>query len=232
MANFCRRISENENFQTFILFLILAVAISMGLEAIPQLADDFGIFFIGLHYVAQAVFAFEIIVRIGAYAPSFRSFFYSKWNFFDFVIVLFSFAPNIGGFALVGRLLRTLRVFRIFSVSPHLRGFIDRLKCTFDEIAYVGLIVTVLGYIFTIAGFYLFVEVDPQHWGNLRLSAFSVMHLLLFQNLSEYTKPVTAVSFAYLAYFLIFYLTFVSLFFSALVAAITQEVVQEAKREN
>lgn len=232
MTNLCKKISNNENFQTFILFLILVVAVSMGLEAVPQLADDFGELFLVIHYLTQAVFALEIIVRVGAHAPHFRNFFSSKWNVFDFVVVVSSFIPSIGGFALIGRLLRVLRITRVFSVSPHLRGFIQRLKCTLDEILYVGLIITVFAYIFSVAGHYLFVEIDPQHWGSLRNSVLSVFHLMLFQDVRQYTEPLTTISLGYLMYFLLFYFLLISLLFSAVVAATAQELVDEANHEN
>jgi voltage-gated sodium channel len=232
MNNFCLKISDNEDFQTFILFLILIVAGSMGLETIPQLADDFGEFFLGVHFTAQVIFVLEIIVRVGAHAPRFKAFFNSKWNVFDFVIVLSSFMPGVGGFALIGRLVRVLRVTRVFSVSQHLRGFIQRLSCTLDEIFYVALIIAIIGYIFTLAGHYLFIEIDPQHWGSLRDSALTVFHLMLFQDVRKYTDPLSTASLGYMMYFLLFYFSLVSLFFSTLVAAISQEIVSETDNEN
>jgi voltage-gated sodium channel len=226
MGQTCRKIADNENFQTFILFLILVVSATMGLETIPELAAGYESMFLAIHFFVQAVFVFEIAVRWLAHAPQYKIFFCYRWNIFDFVIVVLSFLPTLGAFALIARL---LRVFRVFSVSDHLRGFIERLRCTLDEIIYLFLMIMVLSYIFIVSGLYLFAEIDPKHWATLGTATLSVFHMFFLQDLTTYTQPILAESSAYLIYFIVFYFTFIFLFFSALVAAIAQEIKGERK---
>ena len=45
-------------------------------------------------------------------------FFYSGWNVFDFVIVLFAWLPIGGSFVMVLRLLRLLRVLKLVRARP------------------------------------------------------------------------------------------------------------------
>jgi voltage-gated sodium channel len=227
MNKFFQNLAASERFQTFILFLILVTAISMGVETIPDMADAYGGFFLVLHYFAQIVFAFEICVRLLAFTPNFGKFFEDSWNTFDFLIVGASFLPGIGSFALVARLLRVLRVLRVLSVSDHLRGFMDRLKESFDEIACASVIVFVLGYIFIISGHYLFFEVDTAHWGTLGDATMSIFYLLLFQDVQSFVVPLVKASKVYLAFFLLFYFVFVSLYISVITAAVAQSIKGE-----
>lgn len=224
MIKFFQNFAVSERFQTFILFLILVTAISMGVETVPDLADAYGSFFLFLHYFAQVVFAFEICVRLLAFTPNFGKFFKDSWNTFDFLIIGASFLPGIGSFALIARLLRVLRVLRVLSVSDHLRGFMERLKESFDEIAYASVIIFVLGYIFIISGHYLFFEIDTAHWGTLGNATMSVFYLLLFQDVQSFVAPLVKASKGYLVFFLLFYFVFVSLFISVITTAITQAI--------
>ena len=224
MIKICQSLAAAERFQTFILFLILITAISMGVETVPDLANTYASFFLFLHYLAQGVFAFEICVRLLAFAPGFGKFFKDSWNAFDFFIVGASFLPGVGSLALIARLLRVLRVLRVLSVSDHLRGFMDRMKESFDEIAYAGIIIFVLGYIFTILGHYLFFEIDAAHWGTFSSALMSTFYLLLFQDVKSFVAPAVEVSKGYLIFFLLFYFVFASLFISVMCAAITQAV--------
>lgn len=211
MIKLCRKLADSEAFQSFILCLILLTAVSMGAETVPHLADGFGSLFLFLDYFAQAVFAFEICVRLLAFAPKFSKFFKDSWNTFDFVIVGASFLPGIGSFALVARLLRVLRVLRVLSASGRLRAFMDRLKESLDEVALAGIVVAILGYIFTISGHHLFSEIDAAHWGSFSSAMTSTFYLLLFQDVQSFVAPVVKASEGYLIFFLLFYFAFASL---------------------
>lgn len=217
MIDFCRHVADSERFQTFILFLILLTSASIGLETIPEMVEQFDLFFLAMYYVAQAVFTFEIFVRVMAHAPAVTYFFKRRSNTFDFLIVTLSFLPGIGSFALVAR---TLRILRIFSVSNRMRVFLDRLKDSFDEAVYTAFVTLIVGYIFAISGFYLFSVIDPAHWETLSKSAVSVFYLLLLQDIPAIAGPLLQASMAYFFYFLLFYFVFVSLFISVIAACV------------
>lgn len=222
MTQFCRTLAANEQFQGFILFLILCTAGVMGFETVPDMVENYGGLFLWFGYGAQAVFVFEILVRLVAFAPRFREFFRDFWNCFDFAIVLFSLIPGVGGFALVARLLRILRVLRIFSVSDRARIFLDRLRESFDEAAYAAVIALALGYIFTISGYFLFFELDPARWGGFSRAAGSVFYLLLLQDVPSYVSPLIAKSKLSILYFFLFYFVFISLLIAVVSAAVRQ----------
>ncbi len=228
MVAFCRRLALSETFQTFILWFVLLTAFSMGLETVPYFEEHFGLWFEIFFYLTQIIFAVEIAVRLIAYAPRFRDFFNDFWNTFDFVVVTLSFLPGPGAFAPVARLARVIRVLRVFSISDRLRGFIDRMEESLDELVYAAMIVCVWGYIFTIAGNFLFFESDPAHWGSFGRSALSVFYLLLLQNVPSYVDAAIVSSRGNIAYFIFFYLIFFSLFVNV-VAAISYEHHREGQ---
>jgi len=223
-VNLCRQIALNAAFQRFILFLILMTSANMGLETIPEFTGSFGAFFIYFENFAQIVFIFEIVIRIVAYAPSVSVFFRSFWNVFDFVIVGASLLPGTGALPLVARLLRIIRVLRVFSASARMRRFMERLDDAFDEIAHTAIIVAILCYIFSIAGFYLFANIDSAHWGTLARSFVSTFYLLLFQDIPEFIEPIIKISKMSILFFLSFYFVFIALFMSVVSAAVTQSL--------
>jgi voltage-gated sodium channel len=218
MKKICGAIADNQSFQSFILFLIISAAVMMGLETDPVIADSYGDIFLLFNYAVQAVFIFEIAARFCA-APSAREFFRQGWNRFDFAVVALSLVPAVGSFVLIARMLRLLRVLRVLSVSDRLRRFMDRLMDTGDEILYMTFIAALLGYIYSVAGFYLFVDIDPAHWGSFGRAAVSVFYLALFQDIPGFIEPVLQSAFAGVAYFIAFYITVIGLLISVIAAA-------------
>jgi voltage-gated sodium channel len=162
MRALCQKIADNEQFQSFILFLILLNAFFLGLETVPELSENYGPWFFLVFYTSQVIFVFEILIRMRA-EPSIKEFFNDFWNCFDFVVVALSLFPEIGSWTLAARVLRVLRLLRVVSTSDRLRGFADRLHDAADEVVYTGLIVFVLGYVFSLSGHYLFSDLAPEH---------------------------------------------------------------------
>ncbi len=229
MNKFFKNIAENEFFQRCTFFLIVLTAVAMGVEAVPGLAERYGDLLYTLDYLVQAAFVIEIAIRLLAHAPQVQRFFHERSNTFDFVIVALSLIPAVGSFALIGRLLRSLRVLRMLSASDYMRGFTARLQQTFDEIAAAAVIVAIVGYIFIIGGHYLFAGMDPVHWGSLRQALMSVFYLMLFQDVAAFVEPLVAQSLFSLLYFIVFYISFIGLAFSVIAAAVLQEPGKDRK---
>lgn len=220
MKALCQFVADNNHFQSFILFLILMTAAVMGMETSPTLADEYGDFFVWFACISQGLFLLEIVIRIIA-APSIRAFFQGGWNKFDFTVVALSLIPAIGPMALIARLARVLRVLRLFSTSKRLKTFVESLHEACDEILYAFIVVLVLGYIYAVSGYYLFVDITPAHWGDLGRAGMSVFYLLLLQDVPGFVEPLIAASAWSILYFILFYLTFAGLFIGVLTAAIT-----------
>jgi voltage-gated sodium channel len=228
MIALCRKIADSEDFHRFILFLILLSALTMGFGAVPDLAEMYDDHLFVIDTVVQVVFVIEILIRLLAQAPRVGGFFRDRWNVFDFTVVALSLVPAVGSFALIARLLRVLRVLRVFSVSAPLRRFLARLQEALDELFSAAVIALVVGYMFVIAGHYLFADIDPARWGGLREAVLSVFYLALFQDVKSFVAPLVDRTMFALFYFVLFYAATVGLAISVVVAAVLQG--QERKK--
>lgn len=223
MNAFFKKIADNDFFQRFILFLILVSAMSMGVEAVPALQEEYDQFLFYLDVVIQAVFVCEITIRVLAFSPKIGEFFKDRWNTFDFVVVVLSLIPVIGSFALIARLLRLLRILRLLSVSDKLRSFMTRLSGSLDESLSALFVASIGAYIFIIAGHYLYGETDPARWGDLRQSTLSVFYLALFQDVKSFVTPLAERSLGNLMFFVSFYASLLSLAVGVLTAAVRED---------
>ena len=205
IVKYAKQIADSEAFHTLILGLILLNAIVMGLETSPILNEYYDFYFLNIILISQAIFAFEITVRLIAYWPKLSDFFDDFWNVFDFIIVLLSFIPLVGPFAIIARLARVFRIARVASVSDQLRNFLHEMHVSLGIFWRAAWVVIVCFYIFAVSGFYLFSEAAPQHWGSLGLCFKSLFLLGLLQNVEVYLNAVKGAIPAGWLYFVIFY---------------------------
>ena len=75
LATTCHKLSESKTFQDFILGVIVFTAVIMGLETYAPLQAAYGLLLHGLNIVIQAIFVFEIGIRVLAHWPRLGSFF-------------------------------------------------------------------------------------------------------------------------------------------------------------
>ena len=190
MIHWSRRIAEDRRFQMFILGVIIVNAIIMGIETSRPLMESYGPLLMAMNWVIQAIFILEISIRWLAYWPRPLTFFRDGWNVFDFTIVTLSLLPVAGSFATVSRLARLLRVTRLVSVSPDLRLIIETMFRSIPSMAHVGMLVSLLIYVYGIVGFYLFNEADPEHWGTLKTALLSVFQMLTLDDWMAMQKAV------------------------------------------
>ena len=202
----CKRIAANALFQDVIIGVIILNAVILGLETSPRITQSVGGWLRALNWIIQATFVFEIAVRILARCPRPAAFFRGGWNVFDFVVVAVAFLPASGGFATIGRLLRLLRVTRLVSVFPQLRLIINTMLLSIPSMGHVVLLLSLLLYVYGIAGVYMFREADPAHWGTLGaalLSLFQVVTLEGWTDLQSGLLPERPWAWVYFASFIV-----------------------------
>jgi voltage-gated sodium channel len=177
-----RSISANEHFPDTVLVLLVILAMTMGAEATPPIANRYGELIGTLLMGLQAAFVIEILIRVLAYLPRPQDFFGRFWNSFDFIVVALSLLPAIGGLALVARLLRLLRLMRIVSVSGALRSFSSGRTHGAAAVISALLMLGLLWYVMALAGFYLFAASSFGHWASMASGLTNVGKLLVVQN--------------------------------------------------
>ncbi len=185
MIALSRKIANNHAFQNFVLVVILVNAILVGLETSEDLVRNYGWLFDAMNFTIQAIFVFEIAVRILACGPNFLRFFRDGWNIFDFVIVIFAMLPAGGQFATVARLARLMRVVRLVSIFPELRLIVGTMLRSLSSMGNVILLLSLVMYVYAVLGYHLFSERDPENWGSLGLALLTLFEILTLEGWVE-----------------------------------------------
>ncbi len=186
----CRSVAESPFFQRAILVTIAINAVLMGVETSPEVMRFLGSFLVILNRLIQAIFVFEVGVRMIATWPKLGSFFKDGWNLFDFSVVALSLLPMAGPLANVARLARILRVARLIGVSGELRLILSTMLRSIPSLAHVSLLLGVLIYVYSLIGFHLFAKTDPAHWGTFWQSILSTFQILTVEGWPDIQKAV------------------------------------------
>ncbi len=185
LIKICRRITEWRWFERFIIALIILNAIVLGLETYPAVAIPYESVLLSINHLVLIIFAVEAILKITAAAPVFSRYFGEGWNLFDFCVVVFSLVPQTGEYALIARTVRLLRILRLITAVPELRLIISTLIKSLPGLGNVILLISIVFYIYAIAGYHMFHEHDPFHWGSLGISLITLFRVLTLEDWTD-----------------------------------------------
>ncbi len=181
----CRKITEWRWFERGIIALIILNAIVLGIETYPAIAVPYESLLLLINRVVLIVFVIEAILKITAAAPVFSRYFGDGWNLFDFSIVVFSLIPQTGEFALIARTIRLLRILRLITAVPELRLIVSTLIKSLPGLGNVILLISIVFYIYAIAGYHMFHAHDPFHWGSLGTSLITLFRVLTLEDWTD-----------------------------------------------
>jgi voltage-gated sodium channel len=190
VTNMARRVAESHRFQHFILMIILITAVIVGLETSETLVAHYGWLFEVADTVVQTIFLIEIAVRLVAHWPRLGRFFQDGWNVFDLVVVVAALMPQAGGFAMVARLARLMRVTRIISAFPELRLIVSTMLRSIPSMGHILIMLGLLLYVYGVIGVYLFREYDPEHWGTLGVAFLTLFQMVTLEGWVEIQAAV------------------------------------------
>ena len=185
MKKLAQSIVEKRSFEYFIVGLILLNAIILGLETSPDIVSKYGSWLKLGNHLILGVFIVEAILKITAVAPKFKLYFGNGWNLFDFSIVVLSLIPATGEYAMIARLARLLRVARLISTIPELRLIISTLVRSIPSMGHVILLMSIIFYIYAVAGYHLFNEHDPTHWETLGISLLTLFRVVTLEDWTD-----------------------------------------------
>ncbi|XP_070543381.1 cation channel sperm-associated protein 2-like [Ptychodera flava] len=162
-------ILETSIFQNFMLALILANSIALGVQSEISDREDPSLDLLRtvldvFDYCSLMLFMIEIILK---WMDDFSQFWKSGWNIFDFIVTVGSCVPEIlavtaGGFRDLSVVVSNLRVFRVLRslkmVSRFRQARLIALAITkaFEAMTFIMLLLMLFAYIFAIAGVYFF----------------------------------------------------------------------------
>jgi len=190
VTNLARRVAESHRFQHFILGVILATAVIVGLETSETLVEHYGALFEAADAVVQTIFVIEIAIRLLAHWPRLGRFLHDGWNVFDLTVVGASLLPQAGAFAMVARLARLIRVTRLISVFPELRLIVSTMLRSIPSMGHILMMLGLLLYVYGVLGFHLFREHDPEHWGTLGAALLTLFQMLTLEGWVEIQAAV------------------------------------------
>ncbi len=185
MKKFAQNIVEKPLFEYFIIALILINGVILGLETSPTIVAQYSDWLHLGNQIILGVFIIEAILKITAVAPRFKLYFGDGWNLFDFSVVVLSLLPATGEYAMIARLARLLRVARLVSTIPELRLIISTLVRSIPSMGHVLMLMSIIFYIYAVAGYHLFHDHDPTHWETLGISLLTLFRVVTLEDWTD-----------------------------------------------
>jgi len=171
---------ESPLIQYWVIAVILANAVVLGLETSPLIMSRFGGLLIVIDQICLAVFLLELVVKLAAYRARFWT---SGWNVFDFLVVAIALVPGAGPWAVL-RSLRVLRVLRLLTVIPSLRKVVAAFLHSIPGLAGVVAVMSIFFYTTGVLATRLFGEQYPEWFGSLPASLYSLFQVMTLESWS------------------------------------------------
>ncbi|MDA0564400.1 ion transporter [Streptomonospora sp. S1-112] len=212
-------------FQAAIVGAILLNSVTLGLETYEDgpLAHA-GPLLDAAEVVFIAVFTVELLIKGVAQG---RAFFRDPWNWFDVVVVGVAVVPASTGFGVL-RMLRILRILRLVSVLPQMRTIVSALFHAVPGMGTVIGLLLIVVYTAAVLGERLFHDIDPEHFGDLGATLYSMFMLLTMEDWPDVAQtamdrqPLAWVFFV--GYIVVTAFILLNLVIGVIVTALEQEV--------
>lgn len=184
-CNFCDWFYQTSFFSNYMLFMIIIAALMVGLTTYDEFNNN--IYIDGIQAIVFYSFLSEICLKILSEGLAPQLFFINsewKWNWFDTLIVLFSFPqfPIAAGDVKLLRLVRLARIGKILKKFPALlmifRGLVGGLK----SCSYILILMGILNYMFAVAGVLFFRESDPFHFQTFEVVFCNLFRIATLDN--------------------------------------------------
>jgi voltage-gated sodium channel len=177
---------DSPRVQRWIIALVVANAITLGLETVPEVTARFGSLLQRLDAALLAAFVVELLLKISGQG---LRFFRNGWNVFDFVVIGIALVPASGPLS-VFRALRVLRVLRLVTAIPKMRFVIESLLRSLPGLGSIGMLLVIVFYVFAVVATTLFGAQFPQWFGTLWGSAFSLFQIMTLEGWADIAREV------------------------------------------
>ncbi|MEZ5560716.1 MAG: ion transporter [Pseudomonadales bacterium] len=179
------RLVESAAFQNAITAVIVLNAVIIGLDTSEALRSRYHGLFETLNQLFLFVFVVEAALKMAAVYPRLARYFGDGWNLFDFSIIVVSLIPATGELATLARLARLLRVLRLVSSLPELRLIVSTLIRSIPSMGHVLMLMSIVFYVYGVAGYHLFHEVDPLHWRTLGTALLTLFRIVTLEDWTD-----------------------------------------------
>ena len=185
LRDLAHRLTKSHGFEYFIIGLILANAVLLGVETIPAVMDHYHYWVTLGHQVTLGVFIVEAALKMFAQWPRPDRYFRDGWNVFDFSIIVLALVPATGSFAIIARMARLMRLLRLVSAVQELRLIVATLVRSIPSMLHIVVLMSLMVYVYAIIGYQLFHKHDPEHWRNLGVSILSLFRILTLEDWTD-----------------------------------------------
>lgn len=223
------RLVYNTKFELAISAVIIVNAISLAVLTMPNLDPETIAIANQVDSVAFFIYVAELILRLVSYGKKPWMFFREGWNVFDFVVI--GLTPVFQGQTAVMRLLRLLRLVRIFRFLPEVRILSASIMKSVPPLLSMSVLITLLLFLYGMAGFYLFGEQAASSWGDIGLSMKSLFILLTLENFPVYLEEAMLINPLALPFFLSYVFLIVFTVLNVLIG-IVLNAMDEARSED
>ncbi len=223
-------IQSNKLFETFIIVVIMASALIVGLKTY-EMPGSVIIAVYWLDVLITLIFIVELSIRFAAEERK-LNFFKSGWNVFDLLIVTISLIPiDNTDMALVARLVRVFRVLRMVSIVPELRTLLNSLLIALPRLGYVVALMFIIFYMYAAVGSLVFNEINEFLWGDIAVSMLTLFRVMTFEDWTDVMYEVMAVyGWAWL-YFVSFIFLTAFAFLNMVIGIVVNVLEEEHERE-
>lgn len=228
------KIHKNRIFELFVISIIILSSILIGVKTFEGTRNY--VFLIILDSFVTIFFLVEAIIKLLG-QKHWTDYFKSKWNIFDFTIVVISLIPlGATNFVLLGRLLRIFRILRLITVIPELKILIESLFRAIPPIISISGLLFIIFYIYAAIGSFMFAEINPELWGNIFLSLLTLFRIMTFEDWTDVMYETIAVYpmswIFYLSFIFLTVFTFLNLFIGTIISSIEEEKKKEQQKED
>lgn len=225
------RIVEDGFFDKSITLLIIANAITLGIETSPAAVAAYGDALHVFDRFALGVFVLELLARFYVYRSRF---FHDPWRVFDFIIVGIALLPAGGAFTVL-RALRVLRVLRLVSLVPSMRNVVGALLTALPGMASIIGLLSLILYVGAVMATKLFGGVSPEFFGSLGGSLFTLFQVMTVEGWPDIARGVMEQApyawIFFVTYLLIATFMVLNLFIAVVVNAMQEQVAEKLEDE-
>lgn len=173
-----RAFAYGARFESFIITVIILNALIIGVETYVQspmlkIADK----------VCVGIFLLEIALKFIGRRSS-KEYFTDGWNWFDIIVVAGVFIPATNGVSTALRILRVFRVLRLIHFVSELRLITGVLLKSLRSMAFIGVLLVIVAYIYAVIGVELFGKYMPEY-ATLHESFFSLFRSLTAEDWTD-----------------------------------------------
>jgi voltage-gated sodium channel len=193
LFNSCKKIAKSNWFQAFIIMSIMLAGVVVGIQTYESTSArirSISSILSTLDLVVLIVFTIEVVIKVLAEGKKPWKYFTDSWNLFDFTIVAVCYlaflVPTIdASFVAVLRLARILRVFKLVTALPQLQVLVGAMLKSIPSMGYVGILLSLLFYIYAVMAVFMFGENDPLHFGTLHKSMLSLFRVVTLEDWTD-----------------------------------------------